>query len=122
MDSLEITISPPPPSPNKMLRLHYFQRNEVTQGIYSQVLVAIREMTLKQPVFGSSRVVIEAHRHSPRKLDPDNFIGSLKPVIDGLRHCGAITDDTEKYVRIGTCTQHISKRSSWLSVTMEPER
>ena len=33
MDSLEFTISPPPPSPNKMLRLHHFQYNRVTRGI-----------------------------------------------------------------------------------------
>ena len=108
---IQFTIAPPPPSPNKMLRLHYFQRNDITHGIYTQVLAAVRAITIKRPVFGHRLIVIEAKRHAPRKMDPDNFIGSLKPVIDGLRQCGAIADDTVKQVQIGDCRQHIAKRS-----------
>ena len=91
-------------------------------GSYTQVLAAVREITIKRPVFGSSKVVIQAERYAPRKLDPDNFIGSLKPVIDGLWVCGAIKDDTEKYVRIGICKQHKVKRTEErLVVTISPE-
>jgi len=32
--------------------------------------------------------------------DEDNFIASLKPVIDGLRHANIIEDDTPKHLKI----------------------
>lgn len=48
------------------------------------------------PAFAKSRLHII--RESPRKLDPDNFIGGLKVVIDGLKDCGLIEDDTTEHI------------------------
>jgi hypothetical protein len=41
---------------------------------------------------GRARVTVE--RYGARSLDPDNFVGGLKSVIDSLRAENLITDDT----------------------------
>lgn len=44
-----------------------------------------------------ARVTIERYG---RRLDPDNFIGGLKAVIDCLRNEGLITEDTEEALEL----------------------
>ena len=115
---LTIKIMPPPPSPNKLMRMSYFKRHRIFLDIYWQVCGSLRYRQLSF----SGRVAITAERFSRRKLDPDNLIGSLKPVIDGLRHCGVIADDTDKYVRLGAIRQAgLNKGVAYLVVHVSPD-
>ena len=50
-------------------------------------------------------VTITGTRYGKQPLDPDNLIGSLKPVIDALVSCNCLEDDTEKHVSIGEIKQ-----------------
>ena len=123
---LTIIVMPPPPSLNKMLRLHWHKRNGLFRDIYWQVHAGLHRRSdgpdcwrLREPFAG--RVVITAERFSRGKLDPDNLIGSLKPVIDGLRHCGVIEDDTAQHVRLGEIEQVYTTGAPYLVVNVSPD-
>ena len=51
------------------------------------------------------KVTITGTRWGEQPLDPDNLIGSLKPVIDALVLCWVFEGDTEKHVSIGEIKQ-----------------
>ena len=107
MKTLRIKIATPPPTLNVMLRKHHMSRSRINNRIYTEVMAEVRSQVQKKdlPLFGGAPVRITGTRYSNSPLDPDNLIGSLKPVIDGLRHCGAILDDTENHVTIGKIRQ-----------------
>lgn len=42
---------------------------------------------------GVDRVTVRFVGYRVRPLDPDNFAGSVKDLLDGLRHCGLIQGD-----------------------------
>ena len=98
--------------------MNHFKRNKLFNAIYWQV----RAFAPPSQYQFTRRVLITAERFSSCTMDPDNLIGSLKPVIDGLRHCGVIEDDTEKHVRIGEIKQIKSKAgAACLFVYVSPD-
>ena len=122
MKALRITISTAPPTLNAMLRKHHMSRSRINNRIYLEVLAEVRsQVTHKElPLWGGAPVRITGTRYSRWPLDPDNLIGSLKPVIDGLRHCGAIMDDTSEQVTIGEIRQmRLPGRVSKLVIRIE---
>ena len=46
-----------------------------------------------------------ATRYAIKLMDRDNFIGSLKPVIDGLVDCKVIPEDNTSVVWLGNMDQ-----------------
>ncbi len=48
------------------------------------------------------RVVISFTGYRVRPLDPDNFAGSVKDLLDGLRHAGLISGDEPWRIRLET--------------------
>ena len=122
MKKLQITVSTAPPTLNAMLRKHHMSRSRINNRIYMEVLAEVRSQVQKKdlPLFGGEPVRITGTRYSRWPLDPDNLIGSLKPVIDGLRHCGAIPDDTSDHVTIGEIRQmRLRGRVSKLVICIE---
>lgn len=51
---------------------------------------------------GVPRVVVRFTGYRVRPLDPDNFAGSVKDCIDGLRHCHLIAGDEPWRIRLET--------------------
>jgi hypothetical protein len=50
------------------------------------------------PPAGRVRVTIE--RASPQRIDPDNVVGGVKPVLDGLRSLGVLADDSPDAIEL----------------------
>lgn len=48
------------------------------------------------------RVTVRFVGYRVRPLDPDNFAGSVKDLLDGLRHMGAIAGDEPWRIRLET--------------------
>ena len=103
MKQLKITISLPPPSLNVLLNMHYRDRVKLKRRIKREVWVQVVAQKLG-PAF-PFQVKITGTRWGKQKLDPDNLIGSLKPVIDALVWNKVLQDDTEKHVFIGAIKQ-----------------
>ena len=103
MKTLKITISLPPPSLNVLLNMHYRDRVKLKKRIRREVWVQVVAQERRHPLLFP--VTISGTRWGKQRLDPDNLIGSLKPVIDALRWAMVIDDDTEKHVSIGAIKQ-----------------
>lgn len=73
---------------------------------------------------GPPRVVVRFVGYRCRPLDPDNFAGGCKDLLDGLRHAGLIGGD--EYWRITLITEQVkvSRRSeerTLISITSSSE-
>lgn len=51
---------------------------------------------------GAQRVTVRFTGYRVRPLDPDNFAGSVKDLLDGLRHAGLLLGDEPWRVRLET--------------------
>lgn len=51
---------------------------------------------------GVSRTLVRFVGYRVRPLDPDNFSGSVKDLLDGLRHAGLISGDEPWKIRLQT--------------------
>jgi len=91
MYQIEFELPIIPKSLNITLRMHPFVRNKHNKEIYEAVHLLTCSQKPPQPL---QRAILTFVRCSSRFLDYDNCVGSLKPVVDGLRHAGIIADDT----------------------------
>jgi len=102
---IKFEIRPNPRSPNRRERCHWSVRHKEGREIAWKVWVGVLLDVPKRPVPKFEAVEIHATRYAIRLMDRDNFIGSLKPVIDGLVKCRVIVDDDPKTVQFGTMEQ-----------------
>lgn len=51
---------------------------------------------------GVAKTVVRFIGYRVHLLDPDNFAGSCKDLIDGLRHAGLLHDDTPETIKLET--------------------
>ena len=57
---------------------------------------------------GHARIGLSIVMHRVRLLDPDNLVGSAKPLIDCLRTCHLIPDDSEKEISLQVAQHKVS--------------
>ena len=96
---MKLTVSLPiaTPSLNTLLRAHWNKRKQLKQAFKWELLVAgACEDKYKVNGAKNRRVAIKAFR--ARLLDQDNFIGGLKPLLDGLIELELIHDDGPEYL------------------------
>lgn len=118
---IKFEIRPNPRSPNKRERAHWTVRHRAGKEIAWKVWVGVLLQKKGRSVPKFELVEIHAKRYAIRLMDRDNFIGSLKPVIDGLVTCKVIGDDDPQTVHFGTMEQ-IKVRSlaeEHLEITVE---
>lgn len=88
-----------PPSANK--RLHYMARHKKNQEWKAWSNLAIKDAVQRAGISDApwARVHVLYVFHYPRitRADPDNLVGSAKPILDGLTRV-IIPDDSEKHV------------------------
>ncbi len=61
----------------------------------------------KETGMGRTRISFVGYR--VRLLDPDNFAGSVKDLLDGLRHAGIISDDTPDKIVLETAQEKVGR-------------
>lgn len=105
MYSLEIELTIAATDANKILGVNKFAKHKIFEAVKREV----SQRVLIKPKEPLKKFKLSAHRYSSKTLDYDNFIGSLKPVIDGLRLAGVIYDDSWGYIQSIATQQTISK-------------
>lgn len=94
--------SAPIPKPKRVLEAVLAQERPVYEAIPDRPLPhAISECHQEQPLGnpvqgkeeGDGRTIIRFTGFRVRPLDPDNFAGSVKDLLDGIRHAGLISGD-----------------------------
>lgn len=100
------------PSNNKLLRMHYRERRRLKESYMWELLVAMNEnnVTPDEVVAGDrKKLMIISYRK--KLLDPDNFIGGLKLLIDGLVDMRLIHDDSPEYLELQEAGQKIDLKN-----------
>jgi hypothetical protein len=96
---MRIEIPEATPSLNKMLRRHWAVDRRLKKRWHKLVWVALFEQPYgARARFNKAKVTIT--RCSPRMLDADNAVGSVKHVVDALRACNVIADDTPEHIEL----------------------
>ena len=70
------------------------------------------------------RIVVRFTGFRVKPLDPDNFAGSTKDLLDGLRHAGLIPGDTPWEIRLETeqgRVSHYSDERTEIEITYPSE-
>lgn len=80
-----------PVSLNKKLRSHRF-KNHKENNQWDAIISCLASG--KKPIAPLEKCSIVIVRHFYRFLDYDGCVGSMKPVIDGLKFSGIIKDDS----------------------------
>lgn len=89
-----------PCSPNDLLGRHWRFRSKNQSAWRDEVWYALCQAgyaRLRVPL-PKARVSIE--RISRHFLDPDNLVGSIKPILDGLRYAKVIENDTPEHIEL----------------------
>jgi len=88
-----------PASPNYLRGKHWRVRWREYRLWNEEVGIAILQ-TRDKPSAPYERAQVTIHRRSRGKLDKDNLYGSVKPVVDALRHAAIIVNDTEDHIQL----------------------
>lgn len=104
---------------NRILGVNKFTKHKIFQAVKEEVLALCYG---KKPEAPLEKFHLEIIRESPRMLDYDNFVASLKPTIDGLKLSGVIKNDSWKYVNPRTTSfEQIKGEKKTLHVTVREE-
>lgn len=87
------------PSLNKLIRLHWRERQKLQQAWDWEVKVAMRE-TYQEITFDHPKRNVRIISYRKRISDEDNFVGGLKPLIDALVHNHLLVDDSNKFMTL----------------------
>lgn len=88
------------PSSNRVLGQHWSKRHKLQKLWHREIGWALATAGYRQPCqpYAKARVTID--RRSRGQLDPDNLVGSCKPIIDALRSCHVLADDTPAHLEL----------------------
>jgi hypothetical protein len=108
---VKLVINRIPMSPNDRERLHWTDRRKANRKWRSDIMAA-----LDRDQFQKVRIIL----HRRRLLDDDNAVGSLKPVIDGLRDSGLIYDDSKRWILL--TSEQVKDSDDYTEIDIEEVR
>ena len=100
--NIEFTIPRVPLSPNRMLTMHWAERGRENKAWQAEMLAALDpgKRTVIRMCAQDGKMKVSIRIYVVRKLDPDNLVGAVKPILDGMRACRYLKDDTEEHVSL----------------------
>lgn len=94
---IRLRISRVPASPNELLGFHWRYRKKNCDLWQREVYYALVQAGHRNLIpYGRAQVSIDRHSHG--ELDPDNLIGSVKPILDALRYAHVLVDDSPAHL------------------------
>lgn len=114
---VRIEIPYPTPSLNQIKRMHF----RAYGRLRDQYVMLIRAQTsMANRCLRNQFRIVKIDRYGSRVLDHDNLCGGAKPLVDALKRCELIVDDSPTFVTI-TYNQHKSSRKEARTVvTIKP--
>ena len=106
MTQIFFEVFTPLPTLNKLLRMHWAVKKRLQDQINTEIAVIVNAMVTSTgeipPEFLGMKkkrvLIITLYR---KKLqDPDNLVGSCKPLIDAVKKTGLIYDDSDTWVKL----------------------
>ena len=118
---IKLRIAEPIPSLNVTLKEHWAVKRK-RKKIYEQqiVLALLEKYSFKERQEAQKRVprTIAIHSKRTRALDLDNIYGGGKSLIDALRSCKLLVEDTKEWMLELTYTQETG-RPYFTEITIE---
>lgn len=108
-DKLTFDFDILPPNANEWTRMFWAKRHNIQLGWDFSVKVQLNDqwpVSADPPLF--ERVKLDVLFTVKRRRDQDNAAAMMKPVIDALRHCAVIRNDSYKRLEL-EITQVLSK-------------
>lgn len=93
MYELKLEIRWIPEALNVTLRAHRMKRDRAQKAWAAYLCAETHAVRKKLPTSPLKSAELRLVRHSHRMLDFDGLVGSMKPVVDGLKAAGVILDD-----------------------------
>lgn len=91
------------PSLNELLRTHRNERRKLKNMLKARILAAIYDMQMEvRKMRKPSKRIVAITSYRKRRMDPDNFTGGLKQLIDSIKELGLIWDDSPKWLDLRT--------------------
>lgn len=94
---MRVTIYADVPSLNKLLRMHWAKRRRLCDDVQAEI-TAMHGLPLPSRRRVAKSVRIMSYRK--RLLDKDNLTGGAKPIVDALKLCGFIWDDSPEWIEL----------------------
>lgn len=104
---------------NEMLRIGWRHRHRHNQLWNQEVFYALQQAGYMQPRTPYPRARVTIDRGGRREMDPDNLVGTIKPVVDALRYAHVLVDDSSKHIEL-VVTQSIHYQQPRTSIVVEP--
>lgn len=93
-------------SPN--WRGHWAEKYKAAQQLKQDAYVAAKFSLI--PVFKKATITFKFIVPDRRRRDPDNFLASMKPAVDGLVAAGIFPDDSSEVVSFAPVVFKLSRR------------
>ena len=120
-----ITIPMVPPSPNELRRKYRHPqayrrlREQWEHDLMYGVSCSRHRQELIKQAKESNRVHVGVAIFHSKPYDPDNLVGSVKPILDALRNLGYIQDDTLEKLDLAVI-QYVCKDARKTLVSIGP--
>lgn len=97
---IRLEIPRVPPSLNEVVGYHWRHRHRVSQIWQKEIWYALITAGYSPQRLPYAKARVSIHRQSHGKMDPDNLVGAMKPLIDALRYAHVLVDDTEEHLEL----------------------
>jgi Holliday junction resolvase RusA-like endonuclease len=116
---IKLEIPRIPHTPNTILRAHWRHQRR-NQKLWDQEVWVALAQTGQKPLMPYARARVVIDRRSRGRLDPDNLVGSMKPVIDALRHACVIENDTADHIELVVTQSPTRRRPPRTLIEIQP--
>lgn len=111
-----------PKTPNELSGMHWGKVSKLrARWRYQTAYLAKVEAKAQKAKVPFKKVELTLIRGSSRKTDLDNIIASFKPLIDGLKDAGIITDDNPSVVvKIHAHWEQTKRDATFVRLVIDP--
>lgn len=117
-----------PCSLNRLLRSHWSFKQQQLTAWHTILYVALdatkiqekKALMAKAQLATRMRLDIEVH-HS-RLFDHDNLVGSVKPLVDAVKHLGLIYDDRPAFLELKVTQKKSTRKNQHTVIILRPKR
>jgi len=122
-EAVTVVVPRVPPSPNKMMRMHWAARTRLWRTWRTEVLCcSTREQSAQLHKWAEKRMLISIHQKRKKFLDHDNLYGSVKPILDACKQIGWCRDDSPEWLCLQSVTQEIGKPETRITLWPCPKK
>ena len=122
MDPFVIDVPSIPPGLNKVLRMHWATKSNMSKAWLSFMFLFPFEQRMKLHHWANAkcRMKITVTFHHSRMFDKDNLYGTAKVIFDAFKHAGYIHDDRPEFLLQDVHQKKCAHKARHTTIAIEP--